>query len=200
MLGLHYQTPASWAQGALADPAALLLDHLFCERKAAAMALHTQRCFVQRFPKLKQAMGELAAEEFEHAARCEKFIAELGPDAQASLARHMHGNPYAQGLRKLWKNTHYDMFMDQLLVSSLIEARSAERFRLLADAAKGSPLGSFYEDLYDSEVNHYVLFVGLSADFFGPDQTQSRLEQMRADEAKLIQNLPRGARIHSGAG
>jgi tRNA 2-(methylsulfanyl)-N6-isopentenyladenosine37 hydroxylase len=198
MLGLHYETPAAWAQGALCDPAALLLDHLFCERKAAAMALHTQRCFAQRFPKLKQSMAELAAEEFEHAERCEKFIHELGPEARASLARPMSGNKYAQGLRALWKNTHHDMFMDQLLVSSLIEARSAERFRLLADAAKGTTLGNFYEDLYASEVNHYVLFVGLSADFFGPDRTESRLEQMRADEARLIQSLPPGVRVHSG--
>src|SRR6185295_9287157 len=119
MLGLHYETPASWAPGALADPASLMLDHLFCERKAAAMALHTQRCFQARFPKLKQLMGQLAREEFEHAERCEKLLHEFcGSRAAEKLATKMGGSPYAQGLRSLWKNTHNDLFHDQLLVSS----------------------------------------------------------------------------------
>jgi tRNA-(ms[2]io[6]A)-hydroxylase len=199
MLGLHYETPASWAQTALADPASLMLDHLFCERKAAAMALHTQRCFQDRFPQLKQLMGTLAQEEFEHGERCEKFLHELcGSRASEKLATKMGGSPYAQGLRKLWKNTHNDLFHDQLLVSSLIEARSAERFRLLADTANGTPLGAFYADLYTSEVNHYVLFVGLGAEFFGNERNETRLEEFRAAEALVIKSLPVGPRIHSG--
>jgi tRNA-(ms[2]io[6]A)-hydroxylase len=198
MLGLHYETSVTWAQNALSEPAALMLDHLFCERKAAAMAIHTQRCFSQRFPTLKQLMTTLANEEFDHAVRCERFLKELQPVSSEVKALQVGGNPYARGLRKLWKNTPYDMFLDQLLVCSLIEARSAERFRLIADTARGTTLGNFYEDLYASEVSHYILFVGLSTDFFGEEMTQHRLNQMRADEATLIQSLPSGPRVHSG--
>ena len=39
MLGLRYDTPEGWASRALEEPGALLLDHLFCEQKAAAMAM-----------------------------------------------------------------------------------------------------------------------------------------------------------------
>lgn len=191
MLGLLYQTPPEWAPRVLSDPAALLLDHLFAERKAASMALHTLRCHGQRYPILKKLMPELAEEEFEHAARVEKWL-EAYPRPTAPKG----GNRYAQGLRKLWQTPGRDTFLDMLLVCSLLEARSAERFRLLADHARGSSMGGFYEDLYASEVNHYKLFVNLGVDFYGEDTAMKRLHEMRLAEAELIQSLPPGPRIH----
>jgi len=193
MLGLHYETPAAWAQLALQNPSELMLDHLFCERKAAAMAMHTIRVNGPRFPKLKQLMKNLADEEFEHAGRCEKFLAEMKRPPQTR-----GGNVYALQLRKLWDVRGRDQFLDMLLVSSLIEARSAERFKLLADAARGNELGNFYSDLYASEVNHYRLFVSLGVEIYGEEMTLKRLEEMRAVEAQIIQTLPNGSRIHSG--
>ena len=192
MLGLLYETPASWADQALAKPAELMLDHLFCERKAAAMALHTLRAHGKRFPKLMQLMQDLAAEEFEHAELCEKFLKEMSQKP----AVQMGGNIYAQGLRKLWQVKGRDNFLDMLLVCSLIEARSAERFKLLADCAKSSTFGNFYSDLYASEVGHYNLFISLGVDFYGEDLTQKRLHEMRVAEAQLVQALPIGPRIH----
>ena len=136
-------------------------------------------------------MQELADEEFQHARQVEVFMRQY-PRA----APEPGGDKYAQGLRKLWNVRGRDNFLDMLLVCSLIEARSAERFRLLADCARGTTLGSFYEDLYASEVNHYLLFVGLSNDFFGEAPTLARLDEMRAAEAELIRSLPAGARMH----
>ncbi len=192
MLGLIYETPTEWADQALAKPADLMLDHLFCERKAAAMALHTLRVQGKRFPKLKQLMQDLAAEEFEHAELCEKFLKEMRVNPAAQQGRTL----YAQGLRKLWHVQGRDNFLDMLLVCSLIEARSAERFKLLADCAKASAFGNFYSDLYASEVNHYNLFVELGVEFFGEELTQRRLNEMRVAEAALIKSLPVGPRIH----
>jgi len=195
MLGLHYETPPQWASSVLARPADLLLDHVFCERKAAAMAQHTLRVYGKRFPVLNQLMTDLANEELEHAEQVERFLKDfVRPDSSKG------GNPYAQGLRKLWQVQGRDSFLDTLLVCSLIEARSAERFKLLADHARGTPLGGFYEDLYASEVNHYTLFVQLGTDFFGEEPTRKRLDEMRAAEATLIQSLTPGPRVHSGFG
>lgn len=191
ILGLHYVTPPEWAQRVLAEPGPLLLDHLFAEKKAAAMALHTLKVHGRRFPVLKKLMTDLANEEFEHAERVEKILKNYpSPEPQKG------GNRYAQELRKLWQVRGRDNFLDMLLVCGLIEARSAERFRLLADTARGSELGNFYEDLYSSEVNHYRLFSQLGADFFGEELMHSRLEEMRAVEARVIQALPAGPRIH----
>ncbi len=38
-LPLHSRTPLEWGHAALADPMALLVDHAFLEKKAAANAL-----------------------------------------------------------------------------------------------------------------------------------------------------------------
>ena len=89
----------------------------------------------------------------------------------------------------MWQVQGRDSFLDMLLVCGLIEARSAEPFRLLADTAHGTELGHFYEDLYASEVNHYLLFTNLGVDFFGEELTMRRLNEMRAVEAQLIQSL-----------
>ena len=196
MLGLYYNTPSDWASRALAQPENLLLDHLFCEKKAAAMALHTLRVFGQRFPVLKNLMTGLAQEEFEHAEQCQKLLSSFSraPQPQTDWSR------YAQGLRKHCNVRGRDNFIDMLLVCSLIEARSAERFKLLADCARGSTLGHFYEDLYASEVNHYTLFVGMSTDFFGEEITQKRLHELRVAAADLIRSLPAGPYVHSGPG
>lgn len=191
MLGLHYTTPQAWADRVLAEPGPLLLDHLFAEKKAAAMALHTLKVHGKRFPILKNLMTDLANEEFEHADQVERLLKNY-PRPEPVKG----GNRYAQGLRKLWQVQGRDSFLDMLLVCGLIEARSAERFRLLADTAHGTELGSFYEDLYASEVNHYLLFTNLGVDFFGEELALSRLNEMRAVEAELIQSMPPGPRIH----
>src|ERR1700741_3299329 len=111
ILGLHYQTPVEWADRVLADPGPLLLDHLFAEKKAAAMALHTLKVHGKRFPVLKQLMIDLANEEFEHAERVEKILKNY-PRAGAEKG----GNRYAKGLRKLWQVQGRDNFLDMLLV------------------------------------------------------------------------------------
>src|SRR5438477_4023762 len=133
LLGLHYETPAAWADRVLAEPGALLLDHLFCERKAAAMALHTLRVHGQRFPVLKKLMPELADEEYQHADQVERILKDY-PSAPPPQG----GSQYAQGLRQLTHVRGRDTFLDMLLVCGVIEARSAERFRLLADRARGT--------------------------------------------------------------
>ena len=116
MLGLLYETPLEWADQVMTEPAALLLDHLFCERKAAAMALFTQRVHARRFPILNQLMPPLAQEEFEHAEQVERILKDFparptvaptggkrvrAGTAQAhGRARARYVSRYAAGLRR----------------------------------------------------------------------------------------------------
>jgi len=193
MLGLEYDTPGDWASHALADPAALLLDHLFCERKAAAMALSLLATPVGDRPGVGALLRALANEEIEHAERVERLLAERTAPRQAR-----GGNPYAQGLRRAIHAGGHDRSLDLLIVSSLIEARSAERFQLLASELRGSTLGGFYEDLWASEVGHYRLFVELAVGAFGESTALARLAELRRCEAALVRGLLPGPRIHSG--
>ena len=192
MLGLRYDTPEGWASRALEEPGALLLDHLFCEQKAAAMAMAIARRHGEGKPSLVKLMEELAAEEEEHFDQVEKLLEDYPPATQPR-----GGNPYAIGLRRVLHKAGRASFLDKLIVCSLIEARSAERFQLLAKELRGSTLGNFYEDLYASEVGHYRLFVELGVDHAGENRTLERLEELREFEGRLIASLPPGPQIHS---
>lgn len=191
MLGLHGATPPGWAARVLEEPGPLLLDHLFCERKAAATAMVLLRRHGERLPALEKTLRALAAEELGHADRVLAFLREY-PAPKPGKG----GNRYVQGLRRLCRARPEENFLDMLLVACLIEARSAERFRLLADHARGTPLGNFYADLCAAEVGHYRLFQGLAVDFHGEAPALARLEEMRRAEAGILAALPPGPRIH----
>jgi tRNA 2-(methylsulfanyl)-N6-isopentenyladenosine37 hydroxylase len=191
MLHLQYETPAAWAQKALEDTDALLLDHRFCEGKAAAMARAFIKRYGNRYPLLAPLMKDLAEEEDEHTALCEQLLKERG-----GILRPHHGNPYVQELRSAVHKHAGGKVIDQLLVAGMIEARSAERFRLLAEACRGDTLGRFYEDLFASEARHHALFVSLAVDLFGEETAKERLETIASLEATVMQARPWGSHIH----
>jgi tRNA-(ms[2]io[6]A)-hydroxylase len=190
VLHLRYETPAAWAAVALGDPVRLLLDHRFCESKAAAMADAMARRHGGRYPALVPLLRALAAEEREHTARCDALLRERGDP-------HLphHGNPYVSALRGI-AHAYGGGLLEQLLVAGTIEARSCERFRLLALASRGGPLASFYEDLFASEARHHALFVALAVEIFGEERARARLAEVTAAEARIVAARPWGPHIH----
>lgn len=190
MLCLQFDTPAEWAEQALADVPLLLSDHRHLELKASRMALSVAAKWGDRRPALVPLMDALSAEELEHAARVERLQDQYGrpPDPR-------RGNPYVRALRRRIAAEGFTL-PDLLLVNSLIEARSAERFRLLARTARGTTLGGFYEDLYAAEVGHHVLFTGLAAELVGEERMRARLAVLSGHEADVVRGLPCAPRMH----
>src|SRR6266478_2037557 len=128
-LPLRYVTPPEWAKSVLAAPLELLNDHAHLEKKAAANALE----LLNRWPAPRPpenwvtAMTAVARDEVEHLAVVSRLLARRGGE----LTKH-HGNPYAGALHKLVrKGLGPGELIDRLMISSLIEARSCERFKLL---------------------------------------------------------------------
>ena len=89
-----------------------------------------------------------------------------------------------------------------MLCSALIEARSCERFALLAPRL-APPLGTFYAQLQRSEARHYELYLRLAqsaasvASCAGADWAL-RLRELAAIEAELITAPDTLLRFHSG--
>ena len=171
MLHLKHVTPAAWADAALSDEVALLIDHRHCESKAAAAAIAIARRFGGEHPSLAKLMATLAAEEIEHTRLCERLLAERGAER-----RPHHGNPYVSALRAV-AHRFGGGLLEQLIVAGTIEARSCERFRLVAERLKGtgSPLGAVYEDLFASEARHHALFIALAVEICGEDRARRHL-------------------------
>src|SRR5206468_1959136 len=90
--------------------------------------------------------------------------------ARGGTPSRVHKNPYAASLHRLVRaGDARAEILDRLLVCSLIEARSCERFEVLAAACDDEGLRSLYRGLAASERGHHRVFVGLAARVAGED-------------------------------
>lgn len=194
-LPLHSRTPADWGRAVLADPVSLLSDHAFLEKKAAlnAMELLT-RWPGEWLPGWVETMTSVARDETAHLAQATRLLVRRG----GRLGRG-HSNPYAKALRLLVRRGGIEEPLDRLFVSALIEARSCERFGVLAAAAgEDAELAGFYRALYASEMGHYRIFLKLAFRLAEKDVVEARWQEMLAAEARILSEQAPGPRIHSG--
>lgn len=203
MLELAHSTGPAWARAACAQPVELLCDHAHCELGAAASA----QALIHRHARdsgLVERMGALAAEELAHFRQVHGLISERG--AQLEPGRP---NPYVEGLLKGARGTAAPWLaamgerdaglLDRLLIGGLIEARSHERFGLLAEYAEDAELRALYSELGPSEHGHAHLFPKLALERFAAERVERRAAELVALEANLIAGLPFAPRMHSGA-
>jgi tRNA-(ms[2]io[6]A)-hydroxylase len=205
MLCLRVATDDAWAAAALRDIDGVLLDHAHCEMKAASHALS----LAARHPQdthLVRALTDLAREEIDHFQRVLSLLSArqvaLGPppvDAYAAELRRAAGAlPREPGLPAL---------ADRLLVGALIEARSCERFQLLAAAtardadAGASELHALWSELLAAEARHYRTFVDLAVRAAAGDRARvtARLERLAVVEGAIVAGLARGTAALSRA-
>lgn len=90
-----------------------------------------------------------------------------------------------------------DRLLEKLLTCALIEARSAERFRLLSLHISDDNLKEFYHNFMVSEAGHYKLFLDLAKKYFGEEKAMDRWQEYLITEAKIMESLPlREDRMH----
>jgi tRNA-(ms[2]io[6]A)-hydroxylase len=197
MLCLKVPTDAAWADEALTNVDALLVDHAHCEMKAAANAL-SLAARDQGDIETAVVLADLAREEIDHFQR---VLAELS--ARAAALGPPPVDAYAADLRRAPHDLPHDPKIgpkvDRFLVAALIEARSCERFKLLARACAArdvyAALGSFWEELFAAEAGHYRSFVELAVRAAGGDReaVAARLDRLADREAAIVEGLGRRA-------
>jgi tRNA-(ms[2]io[6]A)-hydroxylase len=193
-LPLLSRTPDEWARSVLGDPLALLNDHAFLEKKAANNALELlTRWPGDWVPGWVETMTGVARDETAHLAQVVRILVRRG-----GRLERVHKNPYANALRLLVRKGSAGEVVDRLFVSALIEARSCERFGVLAAESDDEELSVFYRSLYSSELGHYKVFLRLARNVSGKRAAEARWEEMLAAEAAILARQPPGPRIHSG--
>lgn len=194
-LPLHSRTPIEWGRAVLADPISLLIDHAFLEKKAANNAMDMlTRWPGEWVPGWVETMTSIARDEAAHLGQVTRILIQRG----GRLGRS-HKNPYASALRDLVRNGVTGEILDRLLVSALIEARSCERFAVLAAAAEDdAELATFYQALYRSELGHYTVFLKLAYKIAPKSEVDARWQEMLGAEARILEQQHRGPRMHSG--
>ena len=190
---LDVSTPAAWIDEACNRLPELLLDHANCELKAASTALS----FIYRYPErsdLCTNMSRLAREELRHFEQARKLMREMSvPFTRLSASR------YAGALRDMVRREEPHRLLDLLLIGALIEARSCERFAVLAPRLPDA-LGRFYAGLLASEARHFDNYLGFARKECGaPAQVfDARLAELKLAEADLIREVDTQFRFHSG--
>jgi tRNA-(ms[2]io[6]A)-hydroxylase len=212
MLSLKTETDAAWAEEAIRDLGRVLVDHAHCEMKAASNALSLAARHPE-VPAIVRALTVLAREEIDHFQQVLTLLEErglsLGPppvDTYVALLRR------AAAADK--RGPRLGVLVDRLLVGALIEARSCERFKLLADAlerqagqagqAEGAEsevsASAFYRQLLAAEARHYRELVDLAlvAANALPGQSATRadvlarLDVLAEREGAIVCELARG--------
>ena len=188
---LKAPTPRSWVDAAVADLPTLLVDHANCEKKAASTAM----ALIFAYPEdraLSVALSRLAREELKHFEQVDRLMRKLDVPYQ-----RMKPGRYASELRKLVRNHEPKRKLDLMVVHALIEARSCERFRLLAKRLP-EQVRDLYEQLERSEARHFELYLDFAAREFDADEIAERLDVIATREAELATSADSDLRFHSG--
>lgn len=196
MFCLTTATDPSWASQAVERLDLVLIDHAHCEMKAASSALALAGRAVWA-PQIVQPLVALAREELAHFELVLEAITQRGltlgappvDDYAAELLRNVQGPKAGR-----------ERMVDRLLAGALIEARSCERFKLLAEALAERGLeaeASFYRDLLASEARHYTVLRQLAVDVSGDEaRTLARLAELAAIEGSINAGLGVAPAIH----
>jgi tRNA-(ms[2]io[6]A)-hydroxylase len=168
----------------------LLLDHANCEKKAASTAVSLLFRYPEQEP-LAQRLSRLAREELRH------FEQVCTVTARRGIAfRRVPPTRYAAGLHRLVRGREPDRLVDLLLAGAFIEARSAERFAVLAPVLD-EELANFYGGLLAAEARHRDVYLALARARAGAD-LDGRIRDFASAEAELVTERDRRFGFHSG--
>jgi len=192
MLHLASTTDPEWAPRALAHLDEVLLDHAHLEKKAAGAAV----TLLFRYPEhavLQLPLAQLAREELSHFAGVLRHLERRG----VAFGRQKPGR-YPGRLHRIIRSDPSHHLLDSLLVGAVIEARSCERFGLLADVlpAVDPPLAAYYRSLLAAEARHHREYLRLAECFRSSGEVQTRLAEIAQHEALVLAENPPEARLH----
>ena len=174
----------------MADFDSFLLDHAAAEKKASGMAISMLSHYPDK-TELVAAMADLAIEELTHYREVVKWIHSRGRVTGADAK-----DEYVIQFRKAMRKGSEAYFLDRLLIASIIEARGAERFALVAEALDASALKKFYQSIARSEERHYLLFLDLAGKYIDEAVISTRWDELLDIEADIAAGLPSRAALH----
>lgn len=193
-LGLELPTDPRWVNIAEMNIGEILIDHAYCEQKAASSCISL---IVQYFdkPKLIAVLTPIVAEEWGHFRRVlhelDKRNIPLGRPRKDEYVNQMRSR-----LRRTI-NDYLEQMMDNLLMNALIEARSCERFKLLSEHIADEGLRKFYHELMISEAGHYRSFIELAEQYIPAQRVRERWKEFLVEEADIMKSLAvRDDRMH----
>lgn len=193
VLGLNLPTDPRWVNIAGKSIEDILVDHAYCEQKAATSCIS----LIVQYPDKKEVVDTLTpvvAEEWAHFERVIEQLRKRGME----LGKQRK-DEYVARLNTLLKKggSREQQLVEKLLMNALIEARSAERFKLLWKNIGDKELSKFYYELMVSEAGHYNNFIELAKTYMPEEYVMERWQEFLEKEAEIMKTLEvRGDRMH----
>ena len=192
-LGLELPTDPRWVNIAEMNIGEILIDHAWCEQKAASSCI-SMIVYYADYEKLVAVLTPVVAEEWGHFQR---VLKELGK--RNILLGKPRKDLYVNELQAQIRTTpsYTENLLNRLLLNALIEARSCERFKLLSEHIADESLRKFYRELMISEAGHYRNFIELAEEYLPVERVRQRWKEILDIEARILQNMDvRGDRMH----
>lgn len=193
MLNLKLPTDPRWVDIASMNLGDILIDHAYCEQKAASSCIS----LILRFPDLERLVDELTPVVAEEWAHFERVMEQLRK--RAIPFGWPRKDEYVIALLGFVKKggSRMQQLTEHLLMNALIEARSCERFKLLWKNLEDDELKNFYYELMISEAGHYVNFITLARHYYPEEKVNARWAEWLAFEAEVLGEMEvRGDRMH----
>ena len=193
MLHLAAPTDSGWFERVRDHLPTLLLDHTHLEKRAASTAMSLLFRYADQVA-LARALGEVVQEEMEHFVR----MVDLLDSRHIALGR-LEPSPYASALARHGRKADPEALLDKLLIASLIEARSCERFQILSEALgeQDPELSALYSELYRDEARHHTLYTALARQLFEEHLVSQRLDELALAEIEALRGSGSEPRLHS---
>ena len=193
VLGLELPTDPRWVNIAEMNIREILIDHAYCEQKAASSCISLIILFPDR-EKLVDMVTPVVAEEWSHFEAVMKQLKKRGWTLGSARK-----DEYVEKIAAFQKKggSREEQLVEKLLLNALIEARSCERFRLLSKYIQDEELKQFYHELMISEAGHYKNFLSLAKEYTSKEYVLNRWREWLEAEAEIIKSLSlRGDRMH----
>lgn len=184
-LGLELPTDPRWADMAGKNIHEVLIDHAYCEQKAASSCIS----LIVQYPdkeKLVEVLTPVVAEEWNH---FERVLDEL--KKRKLPLGGQRKDEYVEALQKITRKggSRDAQLVEKLLMNALIEARSCERFKMLWKNINDKALAEFYYELMVSEAGHYKNFLLLAKEYMPAAYVDKRWLELLEQEAEIIRHL-----------
>ena len=195
MLGLKMATDPRWVSVVSKNLEEILVDHAFCEQKAASSAISIIVQYPQ-YSDLVLAMTAICQEEMQHFNMVHEKLIERG--FKLGFERK---DPYVNDLsvflrRSKSNSSKKGLFVNQMLFAAMIEARSCERFKILSEQLEDEDLKIFYRSLMESEARHYTTFLHFAKKYGDGIDVEERWNDFLKFEADLMLDYGKSQTIH----
>lgn len=192
MLGLKLPTDPRWVNIVEKNIEEILIDHAWCEQKAASTAISLIVTYPE-YTELVKEMTALAKEEMSHF----KMVHDKIVDRGYVLGRDRRDEYVVQLMKFFPKGgSRLTNLIHRLLYAALIEARSCERFRLLSEKLKDQELATFYRNLMVSEANHYTMFLNFARQYGDRKEVDQKWQDLLTYEADIMKDLGKSETVH----